>query len=142
MEGICDAYSRVFIHYCLITAGLVFGKLPLWIENWWAIKDGYLNNDLENWIYFLIVISIGLLISFRTLYLSYISSSNRYKKVSWIIIALLFCCVVQFLFNYFSFGLNSPFYMGLFFLYISSTILNAKSLVAFLSLAFQLLDIL
>ena len=58
------------------------------------------------------VISIGLLISFRTLYLSYISSSNRYKKVSWIIIGFLFCCVVQFLFNYFSFGLNSPVLYG------------------------------
>ena len=129
-EYVMPIVGFLFIAVYFITAGLVFGKLPFWIENWWAIKDGYLNNDFENWIYFLIVISIGLLISFRTLYLSYISSSNRYKKVSWIIIALLFCCVVQFLFNYFSFGLNSPVLYGAVFpfsILISSTILNAKS---------------
>ena len=70
----------LFIAAYLFTAGLVFEELPLWMRNWWAIMDGYLNNNLENWLYFLVVISIGLLISFRTLYLSYLNSNNRYKN--------------------------------------------------------------
>ena len=129
-EYLMPIIGFLFIATYLLTAGFIFEKLPLWVENWWAIKDGYLNNDSENWVYFLMVISIGLLISLRTLYLSFISSSNRYKKVSWIIVAFLFCCVVQFLFNYFSFGLNSPVLYGAVFPFsvlISNTILNAKS---------------
>ena len=129
-EYLMPIIGFLFIAAYLLTAGFIFEKLPLWVENWWAIKDGYLNNDSENWVYFLMVISIGLLISLRTLYLSFISSSNRYKKVSWIIVAFLFCCVVQFLFNYFSFRLNSPVLYGAVFPFsvlISNTILNAKS---------------
>ena len=119
-----------FIAAYLFTAGLVFEKLPFWLENWWAIKDGYLNNNMENWLYFLVVISIGLLMSFRTLYLCYLSSNNRYKKISWIIIAFLFCCIAQCLFNYFHFGLNSPVLYSAIFpfsILISNFILNAKS---------------
>ena len=119
-----------FIASYLFTAGKIFEKLPFFVGNWWAIKDGYLNDDLENWLYFLVVISIGLLISFRTLYLCYLSSNNRYKKISWIIIAFLFCCIAQCLFNYFHFGPNSPVFYGFvppFSILISNFILNAKS---------------
>jgi hypothetical protein len=129
-EYLMPIIGFLFIAAYLLTAGFIFEKLPLWVENWWAIKDGYLNNDSGNWVYFLMVISIGLLISLRTLYLSFISSSNRYKKVSWIIVAFLFCCVVQFFFNYFSFRLNSPVLYGAVFPFsvlISNTILNANS---------------
>ena len=119
-----------FIASYLFTAGKVFEKLPFFVGNWWAIKAGYLNEDLENWLYFLVVISIGLLISFRTLYLCYLSSNNRYKKISWIIIAFLFCCIAQCLFNYFHFGPNSPVFYAFvppFSILISNFILNAKS---------------
>ena len=129
-EYLMPIVGFLFIAAYLFTAGLVFEKLPIWVENWWAIKYGYLNNNLDNWLYFLVVISIGLLISFRTLYLCYLSSNNRYKKISWIIIAFLFCCIAQFLFNYFYFGPNSPVLYGAIFpfsILISNFILNAKS---------------
>jgi len=80
----------LFIAAYFLTAGFVFDKLFFWLESWMTIKAFYLNHNFKNWIYFICIISVGLLISFRTLYLSYINSSNRYKKVSWIILAFLF----------------------------------------------------
>ena len=129
-EYLMPVIGVLFLAAYFLTAGLVFEKLTYWLENWWSFRVFYLNNNIENWTYFLIVISSGILISFRTLYLSFISSSNRYKKVSWIIIGFLFCCIFQFLINYFFFGLSSPFLYGAVFpfsILISNTILNAKS---------------
>ena len=130
MEGIFDAHSWFFHCILSFTAGKIFEKNFLFRRELRAIKDGYLNDDLENWLYFLVVISIGLLMSFRTLYLCYLSSNNRYKKISWVIIAFLFCCIAQCLFNYFHFGPNSPVFYGFispFSILISNFILNAKS---------------
>ena len=129
-EYVMPLVGLLFIASYIITAGFVFKKLTFWVENWGSIRGFYLNDNIENWMYFLSVMSIGVLISFRTLYFSFVSSSNRYKKVSWIIISFLFCCMAQFLFKYFSFGITSPvLYCAVFpfSILISNTILNAKS---------------
>jgi len=129
-EYLMPVISFLFLASYLITAGFIFEKLNFWVENWWSIKDLYINNSIKNWIYFLLVIVVGILLSFRVIYLTFISSSNRYKKISWIFISFLLCCLGQFLLKYLYFGLSSPVLCVAavpFSILISNTILNAKS---------------
>ena len=113
-----------FIPILLISDGF-YTFFKDWLVSSWRID--YLSAFEWNYISFSIL--IGLLICISSLVFTFSKSSNRYKKISWIIVSLLFLCFAQFLFIKFIFSIDYPLFFNLtvpFSILLSNSVLNSK----------------
>tara|TARA_B110001452_G_scaffold235460_1_gene214285 strand:+ start:71 stop:1021 length:951 start_codon:yes stop_codon:yes gene_type:complete len=96
-----------------------------WLASSWGV--GYLKSF--EWGYILVSVLFGLLICFSSLVFAFIKSSNRYKKISWIMVSLLALAIIQFLFIKFVLSINYPLFFVLavpFSILLSNAVLNSK----------------
>ena len=121
--------SLVFISTYLIVLLFYFSEVNIWIKNWVQnLQDSQLIS-WNSWWYSIFIFLFGFIIGSRTLFLSFIRSSNRYKKITWIFISLFFCFVLQSFLEYVFFNNTQPILFGFlipFSVILSNTIINTK----------------
>lgn len=121
--------SLVFISIYLIVLLFYFSEVNFWIKNWLQnLQDSQLIS-WKSWWYSIFIFLFGVIIGSRTLFLSFIRSSNRYKKITWIFISLFFCFVLQAFSEYVFFNNKQPILFGFlipFSVILSNTIINTK----------------
>ena len=108
----------------IVPFGLINGQLNSWIYNWWNSLTNYSTLPskllLTNYILFF---SIGFIFSINPISRTFISSNNRYKKIIWVIISLLFFSLLISIISGFSFKPYIP-YLYPFFIPICIIISN------------------
>ena len=113
-----------FFPVSLISNGF-YSVFKEWLGSSWSA--GY-SRSLE-WGYILVGVLIGVLICFSSLVYTFIKSTNRYKKISWIIVSLLALTFAQFLFIKFVLNINYPLFFVLavpFSILLSNAVINSK----------------
>ncbi len=113
-----------FFPVSLISDGF-YSVFKEWLGSSWSA--GY-SRSLE-WGYILLAVLIGVLICFSSLVYTFIKSTNRYKKISWIIVSLLALTFAQFLFIKFVLNINYPLFFVLavpFSILLSNAVINSK----------------
>jgi hypothetical protein len=128
-EYIMPLVALVFIGAFFIPITLIIDGFYSFFKEWlvssWRI--GY-SREFE-WGYISFSVLIGILISFSSLAFTFIKSSNRYKKISWIIVSLLALACVQFLFIKFFLNIEYPLFFILavpFSILLSNAVLNSE----------------
>ena len=82
-----------FIPISLINDGF-YSVFKEWLISSWSV--GY--SRAVEWGYISLAVLIGILICFSSLVYTFIKSTNRYKKISWILVSLLSLTFAQFLY--------------------------------------------
>ena len=119
----------LFMGVYFITFYLLFPEHNMWLI---SLKDTYfVEISIKNitWWYWVVLLVSGLVISAKTVFISFSRSSNRYKKITWILISLLLCCVLQLIFRLTTLNVNASFLYGIlipFSVLVSNTILSTK----------------
>ena len=108
----------------IVPFGLINGQLNSWIYSWWSSLTNYTTLPskllLTNYIMFF---SVGFIFSINPISSTFISSNNRYKKIIWVIISLLFFSLLISVISGFSFKPHIP-YLYPFFIPICIIISN------------------
>ena len=128
-EYIMPFIALFFISIYIFVLLFYFGDFNFWIENDYQNLKHFQPIKSDNWWYFGIVLLLGFIISSRTLFLSFIRSNNRYKKITWVFINLFFCCILQSLSEYIFLKNSQPLLSGFlipFSVILSNTIINTK----------------
>ena len=122
-------YLMPIIVFCLfaiyiIPFGLINNKLDIWVINWWQtlLRVTFLPKKIIPIIY-ITFLSVGLIFSINPISTTFIRSNNRYKKIIWVIISLLFFSFLIALVSVFKISHNTP-YLFPFFIPMSIIISN------------------
>ena len=120
----------------LVFLGAFFIPVSLISDGFYSIFKEWLGSSLVlgssrsyEWSYISFSALAGLLIFFSSLVFTFIKSTNRYKKISWIIISLLSLAITQFLFVKFVLSIDYPLFFILavpFSILLSNAVLNSK----------------
>ena len=113
-----------FIPISLINDGF-YSVFKEWLVSSWSV--GY--SMAVEWGYISLAVSIGILICFSSLVYTFIKSTNRYKKISWILVSLLSLTFAQFLYIKFVLNIDYPLFFVLvvpFSILLSNAVLNSK----------------
>ena len=94
----------------IIPFGLINGQLETWKELWWSFlsPSSFLSNNIILIIY-ISFLSLGLFFSINPISTTFIRSNNRYKKITWVIITLLFFTLLISVLSVFLLKLEVPF---------------------------------
>ena len=128
-EYIMPLVALIFLLAFFIPSLLLIDGFNSFFKLWMvsSYRIGY--TSAFEWGYISFSILIGLLISFISLVFTFIKSSNRYKKISWIIVSLLTLNFAQFLFVKFVLKIDYPLFFNLavpFSVLLSNAVLNSK----------------
>jgi hypothetical protein len=120
----------------LVFLGAFFIPVSLISDGFYSIFKEWLGSSLVlggsrsyEWSYISFSALAGLLIFFSSLVFTFIKSTNRYKKISWIIVSLLALAITQFLFVKLILRINYPLFFILavpFSILLSNSVLNSK----------------
>ncbi|MDG1689664.1 MAG: hypothetical protein P8I02_02615 [Flavobacteriales bacterium] len=113
-----------FFPFSLISDGF-YSVFNEWLGISWAASYP----RAINWGYISFAVLVGLLICFSSLVYTFIKSTNRYKKISWIVVSLLALTFAQFLFIKFVLNIDYPLFFILampFSILLSNAVLNSK----------------
>ena len=113
-----------FIPISLINDGF-YSVFKEWLVSSWSV--GY--SRAVEWSYISLAVLIGILICFSSLVYTFIKSTNRYKKISWILVSLLSLTFAQFLFIKFVLNIDYPLFFILivpFSILLSNAVQNSK----------------
>ena len=113
-----------FIPISLINDGF-YSVFKEWLISSWSV--GY--SRAVEWAYISLAVLIGILICFSSLVYTFIKSTNRYKKISWILVSLLSLTFTQFLYIKFVLNIDYPLFFVLvvpFSILLSNAVLNSK----------------
>ena len=128
-EYIMPFISLIFISVYLVPLGYFNESFNSWITLWWNYsKIDNLDNFMD-WAFLLFSICFGLIIGFITLVFTFIKSNNRYKKITWIILSLLFLCLIQLLICKLYLYLQYPLFFTLLLplsILLANSIINSK----------------
>jgi len=113
-----------FVPISLINDGF-YSVFKEWLVSSWSV--GY--SRAVEWGYISLAVLIGILICFSSLVYTFIKSTNRYKKISWILVSLLSLTFAQFLYIKFVLNIDYPLFFILvvpFSILLSNAVLNSK----------------
>ena len=113
-----------FVPISLINDGFYY-VFEEWLVSSWSVGC---SRSVE-WIYISLAVLIGILICFSSLVYTFIKSTNRYKKISWILVSLLSLTFAQFLYTKFVLNIDYPLFFILvvpFSILLSNAVLNSK----------------
>lgn len=128
-EYLMPIIAILFMGVYFITFYLLFPEHNMWLI---SLKDTYfVEISIKNitWWYWVVLLVSGVVISAKTVFISFSRSSNRYKKITWILISLLLCCVLQLILRLTTLNVNASFLYGIlipFSVLVSNTILSTK----------------
>ena len=94
----------------IVPFGIINGNLFSWFNSWWDshILFNYLDSKYILWFY-IGFLALGLVFSINPISSTFIRSNNRYKKVTWVIISLLFFGLLIAVCSVPLFGIKIPF---------------------------------
>jgi hypothetical protein len=128
-EYIMPLIALIFLGAFFFPVSLIYdGSLSVfkeWLGSSWGC--GYLS--AVDWGYISLTTLIGILICFSSLVYTFIKSTNRYKKISWVLVSLLALTFAQFLFIKFVLNIHYPLFFILavpFSILLSNAVLNSK----------------
>ena len=108
----------------LVPFGLIYDKLDVWVISWWQSLSGILFSPKKFLtIIYITFLSVGLIFSINPISTTFIRSNNRYKKIIWVIISLLFFSFLIALISVFNLNYKTP-YLYPFFIPMSIIISN------------------
>lgn len=113
-----------FFPFYLIRDGFYSG-----FKEWLGSSLGFSSLSLYEWNYILFSALFGLLIFMSSLVFTFIKSTNRYKKISWVIVSLLALAITQLLYVKFILSIDYPLFFILavpFSILLSNAVLNSK----------------
>ena len=114
---------KVEQHFNSVKTWILFLFITLILTSARALIEFYFDLEPSNGI-FSVTSSV-----LKTVFISFSRSSNRYKKITWILTSLLVCGVLQLIFRLTTSNVNASFLYGIlipFSVLISNTILNTK----------------
>ena len=93
----------------IVPFGVINGELFYWFNSWWGshILFNYLSSKQILWFY-IGFLALGLIFSINPVSSTFIRSNNRYKKVTWVIISLLFFALLTAVCSVPVFGVKIP----------------------------------
>jgi hypothetical protein len=96
--------------FYIVPIGLLNNKLYLWVQLWWDSSNiiSYLPENIP-FIFYLLFLSIGLVLSINPISSTFIRSNNRYKKITWVIISILFFSLFSSVISVFILNAKTPF---------------------------------
>jgi hypothetical protein len=128
-EYIMPFIALVFLGAFFLPVSLIyngfFSVLKEWLGSSWS--GGYLS--VVEWSYISLTFLIGILICFSSLVYTFVKSTNRYKKISWVLVSLLALTFAQFLFIKFVLNIDYPLFFILavpYSILLSNAVLNSK----------------
>ena len=116
--------SAFFLPFAIIS-DYFYSFLKQWLVSSWVVGS----SSVLQWSYISFSFIIGLLISLSSLVYTFVKSSNRYKKITWIIVSLLVLTIIQFFSVKFLFNIDYPLFFNLaipFSILLSNAVLNSK----------------
>lgn len=128
-EYVMPIIAILFMGVYFITLYLLFPEHNMWLI---SLKHTYfIEKSVKKitWWYWVVLLVSGLVISAKTVFISFLRSSNRYKKITWILISLLVCGVLQHMFRLTILNVKASFLCGIlipFSVLVSNTILSTK----------------
>jgi hypothetical protein len=128
-EYIMPLIALVFLGAFLFPVSLIsdgfYSVFKEWLGSSWSVSY----SRAVEWGYILLAVLIGVLICFSSLFYTFIKSTNRYKKISWIVVSLLALTFAQFLFTKLVLNIDYPLFFILavpFSILLSNAVLNSK----------------
>ena len=119
----------IFLGAFFIPISLLSDAIYSFFKEWLASSWGVGSSKAYTWNYNSLAVLVGLLICFSSLIFTFIKSTNRYKKISWIMVSLLALSFAQFLYLKFIFSIDYPLFFVLavpFSILLSNAVLNSK----------------
>ena len=128
-EYIMPLIALVFLGSFIIPVSLISDGFYSIFKEWLGSSLVLGSSRSYEWSYISFSALAGLLIFFSSLVFTFIKSTNRYKKISWIIVSLLALAITQFLFVKFVLSIDYPLFFILavpFSILLSNAVLNSK----------------
>tara|TARA_B110001452_G_scaffold114784_1_gene95229 strand:+ start:61 stop:1011 length:951 start_codon:yes stop_codon:yes gene_type:complete len=128
-EYIMPLVALVFLGAFFIPISLLSDTFYSFFKEWLASSWGVGYSKAYKWNYNSLAVLVGLLICISSLIFTFIKSTNRYKKISLIIVSLLALSFAQFLYVKFIFSIDYPLFFVLavpFSILLSNSVLNSK----------------
>ena len=128
-EYIMPLVALIFLGAFFIPISLLSDTFYSFFKEWLASSWGVGYSKAYKWNYNSLAVLVGLLICFSSLIFTIIKSTNRYKKISWIMVSLLALSFAQFLYVKFIFSIDYPLFFVLavpFSILLSNAVLNSK----------------
>ena len=128
-EYIMPLVAFIFLGAFFIPISLLSDAIYSFFKEWLASSWGVGYSKAYKWNYNSLAVLVGLLICFSSLIFTFIKSTNRYKKISWIMVSLLALSFAQFLYLKFIFSIDYPLFFVLavpFSILLSNAVLNSK----------------
>ena len=128
-EYIMPLVALIFLGAFFIPISLLSDTFYSFFKEWLARSWGIGYSKVYKWNYNSLAVLVGLLICFSSLIFTFIKSTNRYKKISWIMVSLLALSFAQFLYVKFIFSIDYPLFFVLavpFSILLSNAVLNSK----------------
>lgn len=128
-EYIMPLVALVFLGAFFIPISLLSDDFYSFFKEWLASSWGVGYSKAYKWNYNSLAVLVGLLICISSLIFTFIKSTNRYKKISLIIVSLLALSFAQFLYVKFIFSIDYPLFFVLavpFSILLSNSVLNSK----------------
>jgi hypothetical protein len=128
-EYIMPLVALIFLGAFFIPISLLSDTFYSFFKEWLASSWGVGYSKAYKWNYNSLAVLVGLLICFSSLIFTFIKSTNRYKKISWIMVSLLALSFAQFLYVKFIFSIDYPLFFVLavpFSILLSNAVLNSK----------------
>jgi hypothetical protein len=128
-EYIMPLVALIFLGAFFIPISLLSDAIYSFFKEWLASSWGVGYSKAYKWNYNSLAVLVGLLICFSSLIFTFTKSTNRYKKISWIMVSLLALSFAQFLYVKFIFSIDYPLFFVLavpFSILLSNAVLNSK----------------
>ena len=128
-EYVMPVIALIFISAYLLPLVYFNDSFNSWITVWWNYSKTNNLNNFNEWGGVFFSICFGLIIGLSTLIFTFIKSNNRYKKIAWIIMSLLFLCLIQLLICKLYLYVQYPLFFTLLLplsILLSNSILNSK----------------
>tara|TARA_B100000900_G_scaffold379323_1_gene364149 strand:+ start:114 stop:1079 length:966 start_codon:yes stop_codon:yes gene_type:complete len=108
----------------IVPFALVYNNLDIWLITWWkSLTEFMFLPEKFLTIIYIIFLSVGLIFSINPISNTFVKSNNRYKKIIWVIISLLFFSFIIALISVFNMNYKTP-YLYPFFIPMSIFIAN------------------
>ena len=90
-EYIMPLFVLILFGLYIIPFGIINGNLYIWYDTWWNYFSSLNVNTVKlSLIAYILFLSLGLFLSINPISSTFINSNNRYKKITWVVVSLLF----------------------------------------------------
>lgn len=109
-EYIMPFFVLILFGLYIVPFGLINGELFSWFESWWVYFSSLRVIPVKfSLLVYIVFLSLSLFLSINPISSTFVRSNNRYKKVTWVVISLLFFTLCSCFTSVFFLGFYPPF---------------------------------